>query len=184
MKKKYKTIKKLNLEKKPKITVLAYDDLYEYIPSEKSILIRLHIEENEDLSFEKKYINILKINIIDEWDINNPKFKNKLFTNEHSLEIYNFVTNYLSNIHEIVIHCKAGLSRSPSVAICLLNFLGEKEQGLNYIHKYRAMPNRLIIETMSKTIEDTDFFYSFIKEIEKRGLYRGYEDLIHRKKRM
>lgn len=179
--KRHKTIKELNLKNKPKITVIAYDDLYEYIPKEKSMLIRLHIEKDEDLSFKENYIDILNIDVIDEWDLNNPNFKGKLFTEKNAKDIYEFVCKNINEVEEIVVHCKAGLSRSPAIAICILNYIGERDVALNYVHSYRCMPNRLIMEIM--TLEDKTFFKDFLIELEKRRLYRGYEDLIERKGR-
>ena len=156
-----------------KITVLSVNELLEYIPQKYSILIRLE-SSVDDFSFEKYYKDILLIDVLDITKKINEE--DKIFTKEHSEDIYNFVNKHL-NCDEIVVHCHAGLSRSPAVAISILNYLGRREEALKYIFNHRAMPNRLIMETMN----DREFFMDFVETLKERKLTYGYKDLIGKK---
>ena len=158
-----------------KITVLGVYELINYIPKENSVLIRLE-SSVEDLEFEKYYKDILLIDILDITKAKEKEHENKIFTKEHSFKIYEFVDKYI-DCDELVIHCHAGLSRSPAVAISILNYLGRREEALKYIFNHRAMPNRLIMETMN----DREFFMDFIETLKERRLTYGYKDLIGKK---
>lgn len=155
-----------------KIKVLDIFSAKEYLPKEKSILIRLEFDIKK-LDYEYLYQDVLYIDVLDCNNENETNDISKLFTDVHKKEIFDFVDKNI-DAEELIIHCHAGLSRSPAVAISILNYLGRREEALKYIHKNRCFPLRRIMEIMN----DKLFFNDFIKEIQLRGIIKGYEDIL------
>lgn len=70
-----------------------------------------------------------------------------LFSKKQAIEIFNFVYSYLNVIDLIVVHCAAGVSRSPAVAMALKYVMYENDDDLCQKHPcfnryvYRVMLN-------------------------------------------
>lgn len=47
-----------------------------------------------------------------------------LFSEEHARTIWDFVRNHRAEVERIVVHCDAGMSRSPAVALAIAEKLG------------------------------------------------------------
>lgn len=70
-----------------------------------------------------------------------------LFTEDHAKEIWRFVDKYWGKVSYLVVHCRAGVARSPAVAAAIAGVkLAEGNQ--SYFWKYQ--PNQLVYDTMMK----------------------------------
>ena len=67
-----------------------------------------------------------------------------LFSNEHADRVWNFVLDHRPHIARIILHCDAGVSRSPGVAAALAKVLvGDDSEFFNRYH-----PNRRVYTTL------------------------------------
>lgn len=72
---------------------------------------------------------------------------NKLFDEEMAQRIFDFVDGIKDKIDTMLIHCEAGVSRSPAIAAAIDRiYFGEKNVKEKYFMKYR--PNILVYQTM------------------------------------
>jgi predicted protein tyrosine phosphatase len=63
-----------------------------------------------------------------------------LFDAEHARAIHGFVTKHRASVERIVVHCDAGVSRSPAVAAAITRALGGDDA--DFFVRYR--PNRRV----------------------------------------
>ncbi len=75
-----------------------------------------------------------------------------LFGRAHARAILDFVTRHRDAIERIVVHCDAGISRSPAVAAALAVCLGESDE--EFFRRYR--PNMLVYRTLLNERDATD----------------------------
>jgi len=68
----------------------------------------------------------------------------RLMTPGQAKDIWAFVRRHEAGIEAVVVHCEAGLSRSPAVAAALAKAYGQDES--RYFRKY--MPNQYVYRTM------------------------------------
>jgi predicted protein tyrosine phosphatase len=66
------------------------------------------------------------------------------FTADQALEILNFAKDMVPKIETLMIHCAAGVSRSPAVAAALYKLMGEDDS--YYFERY--IPNQLVYSTI------------------------------------
>ena len=74
------------------------------------------------------------------------------FRSEHAQQIVCAVTSLPPTVEEIVIHCQAGISRSPAVAAVLAHLFGVDDTPFLSYPKY---PNRQIYRTMCAALSQT-----------------------------
>lgn len=69
-----------------------------------------------------------------------------LFSEGHAAQIWSFVTAHAGAIERIIVHCDAGLSRSPAVAAAIAKALGEDDS--EFFRRYRpnAHVYRMLLE--------------------------------------
>jgi predicted protein tyrosine phosphatase len=72
----------------------------------------------------------------------------QLMSADQAREIWRFVDKHKSQVGAFVIHCKAGMSRSPAVAAALALYLKLDEQKI--LRKYQ--PNRFVYDLMRETM--------------------------------
>jgi predicted protein tyrosine phosphatase len=77
----------------------------------------------------------------------------------HAIQIRNFVETYKNNVDFFIVHCKAGVSRSPAVAFAIREmYLGDNPVRLFGIYQYA--PNfhiyKLCMKAFGKDISDKD----------------------------
>lgn len=76
-------------------------------------------------------------------DLNEPYKEYKLFSKEDAYKIFEFLRQN-ENIRNIVVHCDAGVSRSPAVAAALAKIFNGDDS--KYFKEY--LPNILVYKTM------------------------------------
>jgi predicted protein tyrosine phosphatase len=72
----------------------------------------------------------------------------QLMSADQAREIWRFVDKHKSQVGAFVVHCKAGMSRSPAVAAALAVYLKLDEQMI--LQKYQ--PNRFVYDLMRQTM--------------------------------
>lgn len=86
------------------------------------------------------------------WDIANPSSKqiqaedSKLFSVEQAKEVLDFVNANWDKADTILVHCEAGMSRSPAIAAAIEYIRSGKEASLPYFKKY--IPNGFVYKTL------------------------------------
>lgn len=107
-------------------------------PEPNSIIIR--ITSNADFAFmehRELYKDILELRFDDISD-SHPKEDTMLYgamTNEHYQQIKEFIDKNIDSIN-LFVHCDAGASRSPAVALSVLDYLiNDPEQAQQLLHK-------------------------------------------------
>lgn len=101
---------------------------------------------------EENRVGLLQLSF---WDICNPKFagefqteniaegmRDKVFTRQQADEILSFVSEMLSQIDTLLVHCEMGLSRSPAIAAAVANVLWGP--GMDKIYFNRYTPNSFV----------------------------------------
>ena len=98
---------------------------------------------------ETNRVDLLRLNF---WDIANPSQKMvevedpKLFNKDQADQIISFVNRNWDKINVLMVHCEAGLSRSPAIAAAITYFKIGKDETQWYFHKY--MPNGFVYKTI------------------------------------
>ncbi len=86
-----------------------------------------------------------------------------LFSAEHAVEILEFVFKHRRSIERVVLHCDAGLSRSPGVAAAVARIMGDDD--VTFFRRH--WPNGHVYRTLLETFE---------RERERRGWLLGTTD--------
>lgn len=92
---------------------------------------------------------VLRLSFVDA-DEPRPDQPNTLFGRPEARAIREFVTQHHAAIARIVVHCDAGLSRSPAVAAALAVCLGQRDE--EFFRRYR--PNMLVYWTLLDEWQD------------------------------
>lgn len=95
------------------------------LSGKKAILIRIHDKDwYYKLKTEYLYSNVLDLCISDmPLEMVNDEFRESL--KEALIKLNEFVLN--NDFDEIVVHCGAGVSRSPAIMICIAKILGNRQ---------------------------------------------------------
>ena len=72
----------------------------------------------------------------------------KQMTQRQALAIWQFVQKHLSDIKLIVVHCEAGMSRSPAVAAAICKGLGWADSRFFEEYQPNMLVYRLVLEAM------------------------------------
>lgn len=132
-----------------KIIIKSIWDISQYNPPENSILISI-LEEEDDFNtdFYNKYIKVLRLDIHDVDFIKYHTAKD-IYSNTINEEIVQNILNFVGDIKkisQIVIHCSAGVSRSPAIAMGICNHFKLKEEFDSIIRNERYSPNLYILK--------------------------------------
>lgn len=138
-----------------KITVLGCSEARGYEPSQRAAIIRIGdtIEEvSTELAgdFEKEYrfgfhdLTRISANTPSNWKIfSMPDGKQMLNTFEEITSL---------KVDEVVVHCHAGISRSPAIAIALGIYLGQSGI-IQEVFKKPIIPNERVLNVMLATMK-------------------------------
>lgn len=109
-------------------------------------------ETNDFLPRFKDNPNRLGILRLHFHDVDSPRPGSIHFTRSMARQVADFVNKHKrSLLEEVIIHCTAGLSRSPGLAAALARgMFGQDDQ--RYFDQY--YPNRLVYRTMLRVLED------------------------------
>jgi predicted protein tyrosine phosphatase len=116
-----------------------------YVPEEKAL--RISISDPGLLASLPEDNNIIETLYLEFHDKIRPKVGVVLFSEKHAQSIYEFINKY-EDYAEIIIHCAAGMSRSPAIAWALAEFFGSTTAEFFYTTKY--WPNQHVYALMHR----------------------------------
>lgn len=102
-----------------------------FLPLSDTIIIRITSNENfAKMDSQSQFMDILELRF-DDISEQHPKEDSMLYgkmTQEHYNDIKRFIQKYQSVAKNLIIHCDAGQSRSPAVALGILDYLIEDHE--------------------------------------------------------
>jgi predicted protein tyrosine phosphatase len=105
----------------PEFVVLSREDAERYEPREREICISIADPDADPARLSANFAAVLRLNFTDITEQQDPS--DVLFSEEHARAIRDFIDTW-SDATRIVVHCHAGLSRSPGVALGLCDIRG------------------------------------------------------------
>ena len=97
------------------------------------------------LRSNRNCVGVLRVSFPDVETASEQHPESALFSREHADAIWSFVREHLSAIERVIVHCDAGMSRSPAVAAALARVLNGDDAEF-FGGRYR--PNKRVYETM------------------------------------
>ena len=100
------------------------------------------------LRLNKMYRGVLRLSFPDAEVPSDLYVEATLFSPEHARKVWTFVQEHLPEIQRIIVHCDAGVSRSPVVAAALARVLNDDDTEF-FGGRYR--PNMRVYRTLLET---------------------------------
>jgi predicted protein tyrosine phosphatase len=105
----------------PAFVVLSREDAERYEPGEREICISIADPDTEPANVSTDFAAVLRLNFTDIIEQGEPS--DVLFSEDHARAIREFIDAW-PDARRIVVHCHAGVSRSPGVALGLCDVRG------------------------------------------------------------
>ncbi|HEV2017862.1 MAG TPA: hypothetical protein VGQ98_06075 [Gemmatimonadaceae bacterium] len=105
----------------PEFVVLSREDAERYEPHEREICISIADPDADPAHLSSNFAAVLRLNFTDIIEQGDPS--DVLFGEDHARAIREFVDAW-PDAPRIVVHCHAGMSRSPGVALGLCDIRG------------------------------------------------------------
>jgi len=105
----------------PEFVVLSREAAERYEPRGKEICISIADPDAEPAQLSRDFEAILRLHFADILEQEDPS--DVLFSEDHARAIREFIDNW-PDATRIVVHCHAGISRSPGVALGLCDIRG------------------------------------------------------------
>jgi predicted protein tyrosine phosphatase len=115
----------------PEFVVLSRDEAELYEPRGKEICISISDPDAPPARVSSNFEAVLRLNFDDVTERGEPS--DILFAVDHAREIGKFVDSW-PNAERVMIHCNAGVSRSPGVALGLCDVRGWATAALERSH--------------------------------------------------
>ena len=130
------------MRRAPRVVVLSAMRAAEYEPRDNAVCVSITDPDHPDVPLSGRFAAVLRLRFS---DIDQPSGlpEHTLFNRLHARKLLNFLRRW-SHVDTVVVHCRAGLSRSPAIVIALAELNGlpvaelEKEHPLWNKH-VRAM---------------------------------------------
>jgi predicted protein tyrosine phosphatase len=112
------------------------------------------------------------------WDISKPSLRQleaedpKLFTREQGREILDFVDEHWDKIDTLLVHCEAGMSRSPAIASAIISIKYGEGADAEWFKTYHLL-NRFVYKLITEEYHGVD---SKAAHIAERLLQKGKEN--------
>ena len=132
----------------PEFVVLSREDAERYVPRGTEICISIADPDAEPAQLSDDFAAILKLHFTDIIEQGDPS--DVLFSEDHARAIRNFIDSW-PEATRIVVHCHAGISRSPGVALGLCDIRGWATAELERSHPGW---NRLVRTALAGKIQD------------------------------
>lgn len=101
--------------------MLSREDAERYEPLEREICISIADPDADPARVSKRFVAVLRLNFTDIIERGEPS--DVLFSEDHARAIREFIDEW-PDAARIVVHCHAGMSRSPGVALGLCDSRG------------------------------------------------------------
>lgn len=115
----------------PELIVLSREDAESYEPRGKEICISISDPDAPAARVSSRFAAVLRLHFDDVTE--RGEESDILFAEEHAREIRDFVASW-PNASRVVVHCHAGVSRSPAVALGLCDNHGWATAALERSH--------------------------------------------------
>ncbi|MEA2766170.1 MAG: hypothetical protein QOK07_2574 [Gemmatimonadaceae bacterium] len=132
----------------PKFVVLSREEAERYEPTEREICISIADPDVDPARLSDNFAAVLRLNFTDILEQQDPS--DVLFSEHHARSIRNFIDTW-PDAARIVVHCHAGMSRSPGVALGLCDIRGWATAELERSHPGW---NRLVRTALSAKSQD------------------------------
>lgn len=142
-----------------RVTVLGLDEFNKINPSTDNIIAIRIFDKNGATNNTTMHNNIYKEVLNIEFDdvVYNDFIKDKVrplyFTKDHANLLLDFIDENINEETEVVIHCVAGICRSPAVAIAMMYHLDNKDLELQLRRRFQN-PNEDVLEIMIDTSDE------------------------------
>jgi predicted protein tyrosine phosphatase len=115
----------------PELVVLSREDAERYEPRGKEICISISDPDAPPARVSSRFAAVLRLNFDDVTERGEPS--DVLFAEDHAREIQEFVDSW-PTAKRVMVHCNAGVSRSPGVALGLCDIRGWATAALERSH--------------------------------------------------
>jgi predicted protein tyrosine phosphatase len=105
----------------PAFVVLSREDAERYEPRDREICISIADPDMEPAHLSSDFVAVLRLHFTDITELGEPS--DVLFNEDHATAIREFIDAW-PDATRIVVHCHAGVSRSPGVALGLCDIQG------------------------------------------------------------
>lgn len=153
------------MKRKPLFTVLSKKAALKYKPNGKAIVIRMLEPYEKNYELEGLYVEETIIRVHDVVPQAGLPSNTVLFQGSHVAELLHYIDKHKDTVEEIVIHCHAGQSRSPAIAIGIGWHLGLVNVE-NDIMTKRVTPNPHIMEVFAKHLDKWGVKKEFIQRFQ------------------
>jgi predicted protein tyrosine phosphatase len=132
----------------PAFVVLSREDAERYEPGEREICISIADPDAEPAQLSSGFAQVLRLHFTDIIEQGEPS--DVLFSEDHVRAIREFIDAW-PDATRIVVHCHAGVSRSPGVALGLCDIQGWATAELERSHPGW---NRLVRTALAAKVQD------------------------------
>jgi predicted protein tyrosine phosphatase len=115
----------------PEFVVLSREDAERYEPRGREICISIADPDADPAQVSEDFAAVLRLNFTDIVQQDDPS--DVLFSEDHARAIREFLDSW-PEATRIVVHCHAGISRSPGVALGLCDIRGWATAELERLH--------------------------------------------------
>jgi predicted protein tyrosine phosphatase len=115
----------------PEFVVLSREDAERYEPGGREICISISDPEAPPARVSSRFAAVLRLNFDDVTE--RGEDSDILFAEEHAREIRDFLDSW-PGAERVMVHCNAGVSRSPGVALGLCDVRGWATAALERSH--------------------------------------------------
>jgi predicted protein tyrosine phosphatase len=115
----------------PDFVVLSREEAERYKPVEREICISIADPDADPAHLSARFAAVLRLNFTDIIEMGEPS--DILFSEDHARAIREFIEAW-PDATRIVVHCHAGVSRSPGVALGLCDIRGWATSELERSH--------------------------------------------------
>jgi predicted protein tyrosine phosphatase len=135
-------------KRNPEFVVLSRDDAERYEPREREICISIADPDADPAELSSGFAAVLRLSFTDIIERGDPS--DVLFSEDHAQAIREFMDAW-PDATRIVVHCHAGVSRSPGVALGLCDIRGWATAELERSHPGW---NRLVRRALAAKSQD------------------------------
>jgi predicted protein tyrosine phosphatase len=132
----------------PEFVVLSREEAERYEPRGREICISISDPEASPARVSRRFTAVLRLSFNDVIERGEPS--DILFAQEHAREITEFLDSW-PDVERVMVHCNAGVSRSPGVALGLCDVRGWASAALERSHPGW---NRLVRTTLAAERKD------------------------------
>lgn len=132
----------------PEFVVLSREEAERYEPGEREVCISIADPDTEAARVSRGFAAVLRLNFTDVVEPEDPS--DVIFSDDHARAIRDFIDSW-PDAARIVVHCHAGMSRSPGVALGLCDIRGWATAELERSHPGW---NRLVRTALAANLDE------------------------------